>query len=214
MDSDRIQDRIHWGLNVAARAVGSPADAYRPRGAANPLDPTNRYLRLHAAFGPPSGNFERPSSHGSALCYGYFDGAYTQPGDYLVQKCCTVFIAEQRNFAPILCVRTNRTVSFRRSPAQSSTGQMGYGGIAAGAPTMLLERWPASVLGTGGSGTPASGLHSGIAVPIWTMLMPALSGVMLLPSDLMSDELGQQGIVLSAELSHLGWRLTVKQLTT
>jgi len=213
MDVNRLRDRAQWGLNIVARAIGSPADAYRATGSTKPLDPRNRYLRLHVAFSSSPGELERPSTYGSALCYGYFDAAYTQPGDYLVQDDRTVFIGEQQSFAPALCIRTNRIVTFRRPPAPSGAGQAAYGGGGSGTSITLMEDWPASVLGTSGSGTPPSGVPSEITVPMWTVLLPAPEGVTLLPSDLMSDELGRQAVVTSAELSHLGWRLIVKQLT-
>ena len=89
MDPARLEDRIRWGLNVAARATGTTTSAYRPRGAENPLAPQNKYLRLPAAFSGLDGKFARPNGYGNALWYGIFDAAYTCAGDYLVQQDAT-----------------------------------------------------------------------------------------------------------------------------
>ena len=66
----------------------------------------------------------------------------------------------------------------------------------------------------GGGGSPAAELPSDTSVPYWTVLLPAFPGVVLLPADLMTDDLGRNAVVSAAELTGLGWRLTVKQATT
>jgi hypothetical protein len=106
MDPARLQDRIHWALNTAARAIGVQTDAYRPTGVSEPLDPTNRFLRLPAAFTVPDGRFARPNGYGDALWYGVFDAAYTRPGDYLVQQDATCFVAAQQRLLPFVSGQT------------------------------------------------------------------------------------------------------------
>ena len=120
MDSVRLEDRIRWGLNVAARTTGATTSAYRPHGMADPLAPGNRFLRLHAAFSGLDGKFTRPNGYGSSLWCGIFDAAYTRPGDYMMQCDATWFIAAQQRLLPVLCVQANRTVSFTRPAAQTS----------------------------------------------------------------------------------------------
>src|SRR5579883_3175744 len=100
VDPKVLQDRIYRGLNAAARAIGADTDAYRPRGPADPLDRAFRFLRLRAAFTAHDGTFAHPSGYGEALCYGVFDAAYTQPGDYLVQDNAVWFIAAQQRLLP------------------------------------------------------------------------------------------------------------------
>ncbi len=214
MAQDRIQDRIQWGMNAAARAAGATTDAYRPSNVGNPLDPSNRYLRLTALFTGMMGKFLRPEGYGESAVHGIFDAAYTQVGDYLVQPSGTWFIASQEPLLPVLCVRTSRMVSFARAVAPSATGVNGYGGLTASTTTPLLTNWPASVMGAAGGGQPEAGLPSDTTVPYWTVLLPAFAGVVLLPADLMTDDLGRSAVVSAAELTGLGWRLTVKQATT
>jgi hypothetical protein len=214
MDSGRLEDRIRWGLNVAARATGAATSAYRPRGTENPLAPRNRFLRLHAAFGGLDGKFARPNGYGNALWCGVFDAAYTQPGDYLVQYDATWFIAAQRKLLPVLCVQTNRVVSFTRPAAQSSTGVNTYGGVTAANVTPLMTNWPASVLVTSREDRPLGNLPNDTSASLWTVLLPACPRVVLRTADLMSDDLGHSGVVATTELTDLGWRLAIRQATT
>jgi len=214
MQPAELQDRIYKGLNTAARAFGADTYAYRPSGMADPLDPRNRFLRLRAALSAEDGRFQHPSKYGNALWYGVFDAAYTQPGDYLVQGNAVWFIAAQQRLLPVLCVQTNRTVSFARSAAPAATGVNAYGGVNAETAQPLLRNWPASVLGATGHGHPEADLPADVAIPYWTVLLPSLPGIVLLPSDLMTDDLGRNAVIAAAELTELGWRVTARQATT
>jgi hypothetical protein len=178
------------------------------------LAPTNRYLRLRAAFTARDGTFAHPNAYGDALWYGVFDAAYTRPGDYLLQADTVWFIASQPRLLPVLCVQTNRIVSFWRPAAPASTGVNTYGGVVAETNTALLTNWPASVLGVAGRGHSSADLPTDSSVAYWTVLVPSLPGVVLLQSDLMTDDIGRTAVVAASELSELGWRITVKQATT
>jgi len=214
MDSARLEDRIRWGLNVAARATGTTTSAYRPRGAEDPLAAQNRFLRLHAAFSGIDGKFARPNVYGNALWYGVFDAAYTRPGDYLLQHDAIWFIAAQQRLLPVLCVKTNRVISVTRPAAQTSTGVNTYGGVTAANVTPLITNWPASMLLTSRESRPLANLPNESSASLWTVLLPACSGVILQTADLMSDDLGRSGVVATTELTDLGWRLAVRQVTT
>ena len=214
MDEIKLQDRISRGLGVAARRIGTATDAFRPRDTADPLAKTNRFLRLSAAFSALDGRFGRSNSYGAPLWHGVFDAAYTRPGDYLVQPRGTWFIAAQQPLLPVLCVRTERLVSFSRAAAPSRIGIEAYGGLTRQAVTPLLTRWPASVLTGSAAGRSAADLPADTDSSVWTVLLPAAGDVVLRSSDLMSDDLGRYGVVTAAELTELGWRLQVRQVTT
>ena len=214
MNAARLEDRIRWGANVAARTIGVLTDAYRPRAAEEPLSPANRFLRLHAAFCNANGGFARTAAYGNALWHGVFDAAYTRPGDYLVQPEGTWFIACQSSLSPVLCIHTDRVVSISRPSPQPSTGVNSYGGITASNTIPLMINWPASVLGASGGGHSSGNLPGDNTVPSWTVLLPYSEGVLLRPADLMSDDLGRHAVVTAAELTGLGWRMAVKQVTT
>jgi hypothetical protein len=214
VQSERLQDRIYRGLNAAARAIGTDTDAYRPSGFSDPLAARNRFLKLRAAFTANDGKFTHPSGYGEAISYGVFDAAYTRPGDYLVQEHGTWFIAAQQRLLPVLCVRTNRTVSIERPAPPPSTGVNPYGGPTTSTNTPLLSNWPASILGASSGGHPDTNLPSDTSVPYWTVLLPAFPGVVLHPSDLISDDIGRNAVVAAAEFTELGWRITARQATT
>ncbi len=217
MDRARLQDRISWGMNVAARTLGVTTDAYRPTTALAPIGPETRYLRLNAAFSATDGTFSRPTGYGIALWHGFFDSAYTVPGDYLVQNKSTWFVAGQQPLLPVLCVQANRRVSLSRPNAPAVAGINAYGGVSLAAATPLIADWPASILGTGSAGHPDADLPSDSSVPYWNVLLPVLSfpdAPIFQPSDLLVDDLNRVSVIVASELTGLGWRLTAKQATT
>ena len=219
MDQSHLQDRMSWGLNIAARHIGRSTDAYRPKGCADPLAPPNRFLRLQAAFSAQDGKFVRPNGYGIPLWHGVFDNAYTQPGDLLVQGADVWFIAAQQRLLPVLCVQTNRFVNIVRPAAPGSAGLNPYGGLSLDTATSLVRNFPASILGASAAGQSTANLPADSPIGYWTVLLPTVIApngipVILRPADLLIDDLGRTGAISGAELTDLGWRLTVKQATT
>jgi len=214
MQSAKLQDRLYRGLNTAARIVGIDTSAYRPSSPTDPLAPVNRFLRLPAAFTARDGRFDRANAYGQAIWYGVFDAAYTQPGDYLVQERGIWFIAAQQLLAPVLCVQTNRNISIMRQTSPSNTGLNDYGGSNVLPNMPVLANWPASVLGAVGRGRPETDLPTDVPAPYWTVLVPAFAQIMLRSGDFISDDLGRNAVVVTAELTDLGWRITARQTAT
>ena len=212
MDQARFHDRVRWGMNIAARRIGTPTDLYRPKGPLHPLAGPNRYLRMHAAFIPRQGSAYHTNSYGDPLWYGVFDAAYTKPGDYLCQDGRTLFIATQQSLVEPLCVQTNRCLTITRAIPPGDVGATAYGGLIRGSAFTLLGDWPASVLGVTGGGNPSAGLPTDTSISLWTVLMPAWPSVILQTGDLIADDLGRSAVIVAAELTELGWRLTVKQV--
>jgi hypothetical protein len=214
MRAERLEDIIRRGLGKAAGVAGQECDAFRPSSSASPLVSTNRFLRLRAAFVQPGAT--RALAYGEAAWEGIFDAAYTRPGDYLVRAWdgAVWFVAAQEKLAPVMCVRAERVVTFARPGAATAAGVNSYGGVTASAAVTLLQDWPASVLTNGGAGMALAKLPGDVRPGSWRVLLPAVPGVVLRGGDLMTDDLGQNGVVSAAELSALGWRLTVRQTTT
>ena len=214
MDQATLLDRTRWGMNIAARTMGAVTDLYRPRSGENPLASGNRILRMHAAFTPRRGSILTTNVYGDALWHGVFDATYSQAGDYLVQAGRTMFIANQLGLAQPLCVQTNRTITIARAIPPGALGSNSYGGSIVGNTAVLLEKWPASVLGVNDTGNPTAGLPSDLSVPYWTVLLPSWDDIVVRPGDLLSDDLGRSAVVAASELSDMGWRLAVKQAST
>jgi len=212
LPGEAVPDLIRQGLGQAAAAVGDWCYAYRANGPNQPLAAGNCFMQIPATFANPSG-FGVPVGYGEALWEGYFDAAYTLPGDYLCGSDGMFFIAAQPRLGPVLCVKTNRVLNLSRPAGAQQGGVNGYVGVLQTSALPLLAGWPASVLaaGVGGRGAlpgDAPGLLGGAGG--WTVLMPA-AGVTLRPGDLVQDDLGRNGVVASAELTSLGWRLHVRQ---
>lgn len=210
MDSSHLEDRIAWGRNRAARRIGQLTDAFRPSDPTNPLSPSNRYLRLHATFSASPGNFEHAPAFGNPFFFGHFDSSYTRVGDYLVQDDRTYFIASQESLMPVLCVRTNKTISILRPADSTSAGANPYSARLPMAATPQLTNWPASVLGVSTAGSPAGGLPSEMPLQQWTILLPHLPNTDIAPSDLVLNTDGRQAVVSAAEYSHMGWRIIAR----
>lgn len=214
MQADKLQDRLYFAAGVAARHVGSSIDAYRPTSAINPISEANRFLRLYAAFLPPRGRMDGFVGYGSNEWHGIFDASYTQPGDYLVASNRAFFVAAQQPLLPVLCILANRVVSLRRPAIQSAVGSNSYGGYVSADAALLLQGWPASILGVSGAGDAPSGLPTAQATPQMTVLLPNLPSVVIAPGDIVSDDLGRNLVVIAAEFSELGWRVSTKLATT
>jgi hypothetical protein len=214
MQSATVWDRINWGRNIAARAVGSPVDAYRPQDGSAPLAAGNRYLRLHALFTAAQGDGRHGGSHGAPVWQGCFDAAYTRAGDYLVEGNTVWFIASQRLMGSLLCLQTNRQVMFMRPSVPDVTTTSTYGGVTAATSRTISERWPASVLNGGAGGVPPAGLPTDNLASIWAVLLPSSFTLALLPSDIIQDDLGRNAVVMTSERTSLGWRILAKQATT
>ena len=222
MQADRLQDLIRRAYGRAAFTLGNWCHAYRSTDAADPLHHRNRFMALQAAFTAPHSDDDRPVGYGMATWWGVFDSAYTRPGDYIVREETGTrgadnnvwFIAAQQPFVPVLCVRAPRVVSFTRPASTTTSGVAGYGGYTSAEADALLTNFPASVLNAGGGGLDLAELPSGATPESWQVLLPARPEVVLRSGDLMSDDLGRSGVISSAELSDLGWRLLVKQITT
>jgi hypothetical protein len=210
----KISDRINWGRNVVARRVGVSADAYRPKFGRPPLAIENRYLKLPALILAPEGSASATSSPGTYIRHGHFDGAYTQPGDYLIQEGVVYFIGSQYPLAPILCVETNRQVYFMR-PSTPETNVAGtYGGITTSTSRIISDKWPACVVYSGVGGAPVTGLPADTSISAWVALLPRSFPVKLQPSDIMQDDLGRRATIISAEDTGIGNRIYLRQAST
>ena len=77
-----------------------------------------------------------------------------------------------------------------------------------------MERWPASLLGEGLSGTSRAGLPTDQAVQVWDVLLPSVADVFLAPGDIVTDDLGRTAVIAGSELTDLGWRISAKMATT
>lgn len=207
-----LSAKVWHGLGMAAQAIGETADAFRPIGTADPLRLTNRYLRLPTAFNRPRIRAVRAGGYGEALWEGVFDATYTRPGDYLVRADGAIwFVAAQLPIQAPLCVRTLRRLSFVRPSGPVSAGANSYGGVTSVTASDVLTNWPAAMATPDAKGQIELATTTTLPQVAWSVLLPPLDWLALLPGDTMTDDLGRTGVVDAAEYTDLGWRLVVRQ---
>ena len=215
MQADKLSNKVWRGLGMAARVIGEKTDAYRPTDSADPLRPANRFLQLPASFSRPRLRTARAGGYGEALWEGVFDAAYTRPGDYLVRADGAIwFVAAQPSIQAPMCVRTLRRLSFARPSGTVSAGANTYGGVVSGTASAVLTGWPAAMAQPGATGQNELATTTALPQAVWSVLMPPLEWLALLPGDTMTDDLGRAGVVNAAEYTDLGWRLVVRQSTS
>ena len=214
MHGHMVSAKVWRGLAMAAQVIGEKTDAYRPTDTSNPLQPTNHYLRLPAAFNRPRGRIMHAGGYGETLWEGVFDATHTQSGDYLVHADGgTWFIAERLPMQAPLCVRTLRRLSFARLSRPGNAGANGYGGGTSGRASAVLTSWPAAMVTTDAKGQIELTTTTALKQAVWAVLLPPLEWLGLLPGDTMADDLGRAGVVEIVEFTELGWRLAVRQST-
>jgi hypothetical protein len=207
-----LSAKVWHGLGMVAQATGEKTDAYRPTDTTDPLRLTNRYLQLRAAFNRPRIRAVRAGGYGDALWEGVFDATYTQPGDYLVRADGAIwFVAAQLPIVAPLCVRALRRLSFSRPSGPVSAGANSYGGVTSGAATGVLTNWPAAMATPDAKGQIELATTTTLPQVMWSVLLPPLAWLALLPGDTMTDDLGRTGVVDCTECTELGWRLVVRQ---
>ena len=214
MDPAKLQDRVHRGLNAAARAVGADTDAYRPSGASEPLAPRNRFLRLRAAFTSRDGKFAHPEC--TAMHFGMASSMPPTRGP------ATIWCKQIRSGSSLPtaaaagAVRADQPHRLILAPCRAVEHRREH----------LWWRHHRDERNTARrTGRRACLVRPDRAVraPICLATVRVLTGpfccrhtpdVILLPSDLMTDDLGRNAVVAAAELTDLGWRMTMKQATT
>lgn len=229
MDAATLQAKIYAGYANVALRMGVSYQLWRPAELDNPF--TNQITTLLASFNSEDMAYSKPRKYGKATWYGVFDGSLTQPGDYLVNPTGDIyFIAAQQLHLPILVIQCNRQVRIQRPVAAPPTvGAQPYRGVqttvAAGMTDVLGTEavgtnpaisWPCSLLrGHGGSGQgQPDRLADSVSQAGWDVLLPpsAVETLVIRPSDMLIDDLGKRYQVGSAELTDLGWRVSVMEV--
>lgn len=207
MDAARIQAKINAGYRKAAARVAFNYDVYRPNGPIDPLLSANKFTTIPAAFTVHSSanfNFGKPSDFTNALFHCLADVTTIQIGDYFVNTDYgTWFLAARDALVPPLAVSCNRTLTIsRRGTLRDNGGATvtkgaveAYGAAVSTAdgPTPanepLMQTWPASVL-KGSRGLRGDALPGDVGQGMFSIILPALDGINLRPSDIIEDDLG------------------------
>jgi hypothetical protein len=206
MDAERLQDRLSRGMGSAARVIGEDYDLFRPRGAARPLAPENRIMRLPVILDGGDPGYRRPRGYDRAL-RATFDSIAVRVGDYLRGPRGVLFVTALPPMLFPLCILTNATVDVLRAGAPSTAGLNAYGGVVEDVLETLLAGWPAQIFAeaSGRPGVlPADGGQTG-----WSVVLPP-TPVPIATSDVLQDGAGRLYLVRAAEESEMGWRVSVR----
>ena len=204
MDIRRLQDRISQGMGLAARKYGAPFALYRPTGANQPLGAHNKILDILVALRPVgrwTGN-----SRGTAIWDATLDSSYTAEGDYLAGDQGTFFIATQRPALPVTCVLTNCRLTMIR-PSFATQG--GYSGLYSTGGTAVIRDWPAH--STGVPNVEAIDRETPL-VATETLWLPRLPTPVCI-GDVVTGGSGASAVVVNAEQTAMGWRVTARAAT-
>ena len=211
MDGTRLQALASKGYGIAGRKTGTDYAQYRPSDALDPLATVLATLSASFDAKAPYG-FAAPNEYGDARWYGLLDTSAVQPGDYLTGQGGTFFIAAVQPLLPAFCINCNATLSVLHVPASAAVGvQIDYSAVYADAETEIMAGWPASLLFGGQRSQSEARLPGELALPAFTVLLPAFAGVTIQPSDVLRDSDGVRYVVQAAELSDLGWRLNARR---
>lgn len=220
MDAARLQAKVYAGYGKSAQRIGYAFTVYRPTTSSPAIAPGNIVgSPINATFTPRSSGFkfDITSDYTKPLFHGMFDATNVQVGDYLTAAGHgTYFVIEKPDQAPLLCVQCNNVVSIIRAASSSSPGKQPYMGVSPSTETTILSSWPASVI------YDARGRSSGAQLPMDEMnpyffvLLPALAGLDIRPSDIITDanSPARHYIVASSEKSPLGWRINAHYVVT
>lgn len=207
-----MQERIYRGRGIAAQHIGLPCDVFRPINPTAPL--SNQVGRLNAAFNAADSKYTKANLYGKGVFYADLDGRQTQPGDYLVRASdgAVWFIAAQQQLLPIVAISCNAQIQVRRQGVSTNFGAGPYSGVVNPSYILGTEEtpWPASIL-LGGRALAAAGLPADVKESGWRIFLPPSVPITIEAGDHLDDERARSFCVESAELTDLGWRLTVNE---
>lgn len=211
MDAATLQNRIYKGYDKAAQRIGINFTIYRASTAINPLDPANAHGSIMASFNV-SWSYERANKYGNAVWQLVADGTLLQPYDYLKSTDQTYFVAGMQLTLPMLAVSCNQTVTIKRQTGPTGVGYQGYSGYDDTTAQTIYQNCPASYLqGTRGTQSDVN-LPTDVKMPWFIVLIPYLGNQTIQTGDFLQNSNGINHIISSAELTDLGWRLTIASL--
>lgn len=213
MNEARLQQVLGKGYAIAAERVGGTFELYRPSAADSVIVPINM---IAASFKAGIANygggfkFDKPDTHKDHYNNGLLDTRIAQKFDYLVADRGTWFVAQLEPIKPCLLVRCDRIISVLRPGSGVPCGAVGladYGGTTASSEVALMEGWPAALFDTGGKARGLAGLPVDVGAPSVEIMLPSWDGVLVRPSDFVTDDLGRRYTIKGAELTTFGWKI-------
>jgi len=215
VDGTKLQGKVYYGYAQSAKRIGLPFRQYRPASATNPISSGTLVGTILASFNAQDMKYSKPNSYGKAVWYCLADGRVMAVGDYFVGAPGTFFIASMQPLLPIQAIECNRTVTVFRPQQQAGVGAVGYGGNTAQNQTAIVTGFPASVLINAKADNSSVKLPGDTRQAWWSLLLPPIPGnVIIQDADVVTDEIGNRYVVSAAELTDMGWRITMAESET
>jgi hypothetical protein len=207
------------GPRISGQVLGLPFRQYRPlaAGALLPANLVNPAL-LCWITADKTGMDASPAAYAKPVMYSLHDPTLTLVGDYLVGSVTpggpemVFFIASQDVPAPMQVVRCNAVANLVRPKGNSAAGLNSYGGQTEATDVPVITGWPVSLLiKSKGSSGPAN-LPGDDKFALFEVLMPAVQGIELRSSDILTDDVIVNGAprrftLTATEQTNLGWRI-------
>ncbi|MBZ6386793.1 hypothetical protein [Pantoea piersonii] len=213
MDASQLVAKVNHGNGMAAQRLGNIVSHYRATSPFSPLKTTPLQL-LPASF-VADNSYMRAARYGQASRIGIFDATLFREGDFLVSPSeGTFYVAAMPLLQPVLCVKAERLITFRRTTSEGpGIGMQEYGGTTTAREEAIMTDWPASIL------LIRSGEHSPLRLPAdtrsagYSILMSAFRGIQMQAGDFVSDETGRRYVITGSELTDMGWRLIAMRVS-
>ena len=215
MDGTKLQSKIYYGYAQSAKRIGLPFNQYRPTGADVAIDAGTLVGTVLASFNALDMKYGKANGYGKPTWYCLVDGRLVAVGDYLIGAPGTFFVAAMQPLLPILAVECNRTVTVYRPQQLSGVGAQPYGGNTAANQTPIVTGYPASIQINSKADKGVVSLPGDTRSAWWNMLLPAIpGGVIIEDGDVVTDDISNRYTVSAAELTDLGWRITMAESET
>lgn len=211
MDGLRLADRLAYGAGCAARRIGFVHEVYRAKGTEDPLDITNRFMKISVALLLPGGSVSGPAALGQPFRQAVVDWSYLRTGDYLVGPEGVLFVAQIEPPKPVLVVLTNETLTMVRPKRLKKLGVNGYSGVPLDSEVKLIEKYPSSFLVGGMGNKMNNGLPDDVKVPGFSVLLPVTESVSPQIYDILINQSDIRFIITSVEEFSGVWRLSAVQ---
>lgn len=221
MDVLKIQERIYYGYSKCAEKLGSPFTIYRTESPIDPITLANEAGIINASASV-NWEYDKPNTYGNAVWRLLVDGRlgvdpHVQVGDFIVEfpgyseVPKTYFIASKQLILPIQGVYCDELVSIVRPSQTDAIGDIGYVGYLKPTSEVIASNFPISVLSQSTAVDDVK-LPTVVKQPVWKVLIPNLSELILRVGDIITDSLNQDFVILSNELTELGWRVSAQQV--
>lgn len=222
----QIQQKIYYGYAKAATKLGASFNLYRSASMVTPISSGNLIGQTVASTNV-SWNYMKANKYTNAIWQICIDAQLSsaplnaQVFDYIVpinnpdgyiSDNSTYFMISEQYLLPMQAVKCNNTLSIIRPSQTTGPGNVGYVGYLPSTSLTIASGLPASVLEFRRGEADDLKLPTDSSEPLWKILIPNLGNTQIDIGDIIIDQETENYVVLSNELTELGWQIQAKQV--